>query len=130
MLGWGLMGILLLPLIIWLVIEIAREEVEYSPIWLFLTIILFASIGCFTYYNDKIYIPENYKTINIKIGKVKAIITNKELNLADVEMNKSLAELIVEKEDILFQVRVNNISPWALFKIYLEKEGTDVVTSK
>lgn len=71
------------------------------------------------YYDDTIVIPESYRAINNKIEQVKNIRTNTFLNMADTNINQTLAELIKEKEDIILRVRINNRSPFAYFKINL-----------
>lgn len=71
------------------------------------------------YYDDTIAIPESYRAINNKIEQVKNIRTNTFLNMADTNINQTLAELIKEKEDIILRVRINNRSPFAYFKINL-----------
>ena len=73
------------------------------------------------YYQDTIHIPEEYIMFKETIQQTKDLITNSTLNLADVEMNKSLAGLIKERNLLLMRVRANNRSPWALFKIDLKK---------
>jgi len=73
------------------------------------------------HYNDTISIPEEYIMYKQTIQQTKNLITNGTLNLADVEMNKSLAGLIKERNLLLMRVRANNRSPWALFKIDLKK---------
>jgi len=74
-----------------------------------------------TWCYDFLQAPAHYQRINTNIQEIKQIITNKELNLADVEMNRELASLIKEKNELLTKVRINNISPFAYFKIRLEK---------
>lgn len=125
MIGWLLLiGLFLLFLFVGVYnikyLDKTDDETRLSIIVIGLGVIFLISGSGLAFYRAKIYMPEEYITINRKIEKVEAIITNKELNLADIEMNKSLAELIIEKEDLFMRVRINNKSPFALFKISLD----------
>jgi len=78
-------------------------------------------ISSVIYYRDTISYPEKYIMLQDTIRQTKELITNKELNLADIQMHKELASLIKERNEFLKEVRVNNRSPFALFKIKIDK---------
>jgi len=129
MIGWiiGIVySIACITLFIYSVIEFNEGGEEEAIMGIVLSVIglgLYVAIFSSSCYTAKISIPEEYKTINNKIDNVQKIITNTTLNLADTSMNTKLADLIIEKENILLKVRINNQSPFALFKINLDEEN-------
>ena len=118
MIGWILLIILFI--LVLSVLILFRDEVCVITAVLCLIVILLLPVE--SYYTCKIETPENYIMVLQNIEDVKKVITNKEMNLADVEMNKELSKLIQEKNDILCKVRKNNKSPFAFFKITLEEK--------
>lgn len=116
MFGWILLGILSI-LGILCIISGKDGGIVFGIIVLLMMIVIPLVVNYF----DTIAYPEKYVMLKETIQQTKDLITNTELNLADVEMNKSLAELIKERNILLFEVRINNISPWTLFKIDLNR---------
>lgn len=90
----------------------------------FFTFIIIVIIACCitAYYRGSIIYPERYKTIITKILGVKSLISSEPLNMANIQMNRKLADLLIEKQNLLLKIRINNRNPFALFKIKLDKE--------
>jgi len=101
------------------IICLCTEDTECYLCSGLIILILSITIG-HAYFNDFIVIPEEYKSVENKIVKIQEIITDKTLVMSEVELKRDLSKLISEKEDWMKTIRINNKSPFALFKIELE----------
>lgn len=73
-----------------------------------------------SWYESKLVLPETYVTIITTIKETKELVGQRTLDLSDVQIDKTIAELIKEKNKLLKRIRINNKSPFALFKIQVK----------
>lgn len=73
------------------------------------------------YYKDFLTIPAEYKYLNKTITECKEMISTEKLVMSDIQIHQKIVDLIKERNELLARVEVNNKSPFALFKIKLEK---------
>lgn len=86
------------------------------------------TIGCFLifvlvvwitadWYRHKLTFPNEYIAITETIKETKELINiEKELNLEDMEIHRSLSDLIKERQELLSAYRIARKNPFVIFK--------------
>lgn len=123
MIGWIIVMLILVGSVSMIIYDIRRSWINSTGGACFGGIILFllSTVILINWYNANLKIPYTYKQLNKTISEVTALTSKSTLVMSEIQINQTLANLIKERNELLQTVEINNVNPFALFKIILRE---------